>query len=106
VRTLKAFGSWLREEGIAAEHPFERLKSPKLPQTVIEILSDEEISRLLDSVNPNTPAGARTQLILLLLLDTGIRASEQCGLTLDPPTSTRAISRSVAREPGALSPAR
>jgi site-specific recombinase XerC len=47
VRTLKAFGSWLREEGMAAEHPFEQLKSPKLPQTIIEILSDEEISRLL-----------------------------------------------------------
>ena len=43
VRTLKTFGSWLVEEGYVEVHPFERLKAPKLPETMIEVLSDDEI---------------------------------------------------------------
>lgn len=83
VRTLKTFGSWLQEEGYASTHPFKRLKPPKLPETMIEILADDEIKRLLASINPKCHLGARMYAIFLLLLDTGIRASELCGLSLD-----------------------
>ena len=82
VRTLKVFGNWLHEEGYTGSHPFARLKTPKLPETMIEILTDEEIGRLIKAVNPNCFLGARLYAILLLLLDTGIRASELCGLTM------------------------
>lgn len=82
VRTLKAFGGWLSEEGYVQEHPFERLKSPKLPETMIEILSDDEIRRLVAAINPKTPLGARMYAMFLLLLDTRIRASELTTLTL------------------------
>lgn len=83
VRTLKAFGNWLHEEGYAAKSPFERLKPPKLPETMIEILSDDEIGRIVRSINPDSFLGARLYAIVLVLLDTGIRASELCTLTLD-----------------------
>lgn len=83
VRSLKAFGSWLSEDGYAGKHPFARLKPPKLPETMIEILTDEEIGRIVHSINPNSTLGARLYVIVLLLLDTGIRASELCSLTLD-----------------------
>ena len=43
-RTLKAFGSWFQEEGHVQEHPFKRLQAPKLPQTIIDTLSDEEMN--------------------------------------------------------------
>lgn len=82
VRTLRAFGSWLLEEGYASSNIFQRLKPPKLPETMIEILSDDEIKRLLAAINPKCYLGARMYAIFLLLLDTGIRASELCGLTL------------------------
>ena len=82
VRTLKAFGSWIYEEGYAQAHPFERLKAPKLPQTMIEIFSDEEIGRIFETIKPTTYQGARGHAMVLLLLDTGIRASELCSLTL------------------------
>ncbi|MER2598465.1 MAG: tyrosine-type recombinase/integrase [Caldilineales bacterium] len=83
VRTLKAFGSWLCEEGYTAKHPFDRLKPPKLPETMIEILSDDEIGRIVQSINPDSFLGARLYAIVLVLLDTGIRASELCTLTMD-----------------------
>ena len=82
VRCLKVFGSWLFDEDFLAANPFARLKRPKLPQPVIEILSDEEIELIFAGINPNTYLGARLYIIAMLLLDTGIRASELCSLTL------------------------
>lgn len=83
VRTLKVFSGWLYEESFTASNLLERLKPPKVSQPVIEILSDEELDRILKSIHPNTFLGARQYLAFLLLLDTGIRASELCTLTLD-----------------------
>jgi site-specific recombinase XerD len=81
VRTLKVFSKWLHEEGYIKADLFVRLKIPKTPETVIEILSDDEIRRLVDCINPNTIIGARLYAVVLLLLDTGLRASELCTLT-------------------------
>lgn len=82
VRTLKVFGTWLYEDGVTRHNLFARLKRPKLPKPVIKILAEQEIHSILDSINPNCFLGARQNLIVLLLLDTGIRASELCSLTL------------------------
>ena len=83
VRTIKVFGKWLSEEGLTKVNLFTRLKRPKLPQTLIEVLTDDEIYKLQDAINPKTIIGARVQAIFLLMLDTGIRASELCTLRLD-----------------------
>ncbi len=83
VRTLKAFSSWLAEEGFTTGNVLARLKAPKLPTPVIEILSQEEIEAILGKINPNCFLGARLYAALLLLLDTGIRAQELCTLTVD-----------------------
>ena len=82
VRCLKVLGSWLEDEGLTAANPFGRLKRPKLPKPVIEILTDDEINRIVAGANPNSFLGARLYTIVLLLLDTGIRASELCSLAL------------------------
>ena len=83
VRALKAFASWLHEEGFTQENRVKRLKRPKLPEPIIEVLSNEEIATILKSLNPRTRLGSRQHLIITLLLETGIRASELCNLTLD-----------------------
>ena len=82
VRALKAFSSWLVDEGYTEKDVFARLKRPKLPRPMINILSDEEINRLISAINPDCVLGARMYVIVLLLLDTGIRASELCTLAL------------------------
>ena len=83
IRAMKAFSNWATEEGFVKISPFARLKKPKLPETMIEILSDEEAKRLLDAINPNCYLGARLYAMILLLLDTGIRATELTTLTLE-----------------------
>lgn len=82
VRTLKTFANWLHLEGYVASSPLDRLKPPKLPETMIDVLTDDEIGRILRYINPDGFLGARLYAIVLLLLDTGIRASELCTLTL------------------------
>ena len=83
VRALKAFGTWLYEDGLTSRDPFRHLKRPKLPEPVIKILSEQEIRTLDECINPNCFLGARLHAIVLLLLDTGIRAGELCSLTVE-----------------------
>lgn len=83
VRTFKAFANWLFEERFTRQNTLAKLKRPSLPKPVINILTDEEIDRLVNSINPNTFLGMRLMCIVLLLLDTGIRASELLGIKLD-----------------------
>ena len=83
VRILKTFSAWLHEEEFTKNNVFARLRRPKLPTPMIAILTHDEIARILAHINPNCPRGARMYLIVLLLLDTGIRASELTTLTVD-----------------------
>src|SRR5258708_31591099 len=58
---------------------------PKIDQKVIEVFTVEQLKALfLVCEREYTPVlSARDKAILSVLLDTGIRASELCGLTLD-----------------------
>lgn len=76
IRALRAFFSWLYKEGYTIENRLAKLKPPKAPNKVVEILTQEEIAQVLGSISPNTSTGARDYAILLLLLDTGLRCSE------------------------------
>jgi integrase/recombinase XerC/integrase/recombinase XerD len=77
VRILKGFGTWLRQEGF--ENPFGGLVVPKEPKRLVSVLTDEEIDRILKSINPQTPIGSRLYAIVLLMLDSGPRISEVVG---------------------------
>lgn len=58
------------------------LETPKLWQTIPNILSDEEIDRLLHAPDLATGDGVRDVAILELLYGTGIRVSELCRLSI------------------------
>jgi site-specific recombinase XerD len=83
VRALKVFASWLADENFNPTNALAKLKRPKLPETLIEVLSEEEIEKIFTSLNQNSAVGARTYTMCWLLLDTGIRASELCSLTVE-----------------------
>ena len=80
VRSLKTFASWLVEEGYTEEHLLGRLQPPKVPQILIEPLTEDEIRRLLTAIPQDTLEGVRNFAILLSFLDTGIRLSELVNL--------------------------
>jgi site-specific recombinase XerD len=83
VRSLKVFSSWLAEEGFTPSDVLAKLKRPKLPETVVEVLTDEEINRILADINPNSFLGSRLHAMVLLMLDSGIRATELLTLTIN-----------------------
>jgi site-specific recombinase XerD len=82
ARALRAFSSWLYEDGYIETNVLRPLKPPKIQQKVIPVLSETEIENLLWVFNRNDVYGARNYAIVTTMLDTGLRASEILDLTL------------------------
>ena len=82
ARSLRAFFRWLESEEYLDKNPLAKLKPPKLEKRYKEVLSIDEIERLLAELNPKVFLGARMYAIVALLYDSGLRASELCGLNL------------------------
>jgi integrase/recombinase XerD len=82
VRVVKVFSSWLYTESYTEENRLKNLKLPKAPATIVEPLSAEEVKAIFASVNKNSPIGFRNHVILLTILDTGLRAFEAAGICL------------------------
>ena len=80
VRSLRIFFSWLVSEEIIEINPFDRVKIPRPPRKVMPTFSVLQIQQLLDAMDTSTAEGYRNYVIILTLLDTGLRVSELCGL--------------------------
>ena len=83
ARALRAFSSWLYEDGYTDTNVLRVVKPPKIQQKVVEVLKDEEVGQLLAVFDRTQTLGARDYAIVFTLLDCGLRASELCELTLD-----------------------
>jgi len=83
ARTIKAFWSWLKDEGYITNNPMRNLKLPKTPRKVISTFSQEQIQRILNCIDKKSSHGFRNYTIILLLLDTGIRLSELINLRIN-----------------------
>ncbi len=83
LRSIRAFWSWLVREEIINSNPFSRVKIPKAPKKVIITFSEKQLVAMLKSVNISMLAGFRDWTIMLMLLDTGLRAIQLVGLIID-----------------------
>jgi site-specific recombinase XerD len=83
IRTLKAFSTWLFEEGYTSDNVLKDLKLPKAATKIIEPLSKDEIVTVLQSVDTKTLLGVRDHAIIITFLDTGLRASELANIMMD-----------------------
>lgn len=82
VISIKVFFKFLFREEIKKTDLGLLLDTPKLWQTLPEILSTNEVERLLAQPDVATEQGIRDKAILELLYATGIRVSELVGLTI------------------------
>jgi site-specific recombinase XerD len=78
VRAIKALLNWGAAEGLIDERLPKRVALPKRAQKLLPILTPDQVKRLTLACE-----SVRDRALLSVLLDTGIRASELCGLTLD-----------------------
>ncbi len=83
ARAIRAFFTWLVAEEYLQRNPVARLKPPKLEDRMKEILSVDEIERLLSLCNQKTFLGLRMYAIIALLYDSGLRAGELVRLELE-----------------------
>lgn len=82
-RAVKAFLNWLRREGYLEEIPTDRVEAPQTSDVFPDIPSSEAVSKLLKSINRRRPSGIRDYAMILLLIDTGLRAGEIVKLKLE-----------------------
>lgn len=82
IASLKAFYHYLCKEGMVAEDVAEALHAPKIEKKMPEILSTDEVVRLLEQPSGDTPKEIRDKAMLELLYATGIRVTELITLKL------------------------
>ena len=76
VSALRSFFTWCVQEGEIKENPCDRVDAPKLGKYLPEVLSVEEVTAILESVDLGTPGGKRDRAILEVLYGCGLRVSE------------------------------
>ncbi len=95
LAALRSFYRYACREGLTEENPAKLVSSPRLPQTLPDVMTVEETNRLIDAVGSSDAVGsggepsgspalaARDLAILELLYGSGLRVSELVGLDLD-----------------------
>lgn len=82
LSTLRNFYSYLVTTNKATTNQFKTIRNPKKEKKLPNFLQFEELQKLFDSVDLQTPLGIRNRLILELLYATGLRVSELTNLKL------------------------
>lgn len=79
---LRAYFGFLAAEGIVPEDPTDRMDRPAAAKKLPEFLTQDEAARVVEAVDPDSPAYWRDRAVLELLYATGMRVSELTGLSL------------------------
>jgi integrase/recombinase XerD len=79
---LRSFYRHLRREGVIAHDPTANLRGPRKTQRLPEVLTRDEVLRLLHSPKGKSPAALRDRALLELMYACGLRASEATGLEI------------------------
>lgn len=90
LAALKAFYQFLQREEYIIQNPTEFLNSPKPNRRLPSVLTEQDVSMLLNAPDITTVIGIRDRAMLEVLYATGMRVSELCGLGVndwwsDPP---------------------
>ncbi len=79
---VKSFFRFLLLEGIITTDPTELLAAPKTRRPLPEVLSTDEIDRMIATIDLSTPEGTRNRALLETLYSSGLRVSELTGLQI------------------------
>ena len=82
-RSLQQFFRWLDDEGEIPSSPMARMHPPSIPETPPDVLTPDQLKRLLATCAGPGFDERRDTAITMLLIDTGIRLAEISGLTVD-----------------------
>jgi len=80
---MRSFHKFLVLENYTDQNPTEMLETPRLIRKLPEVLSVEEVFRILESPDIDAPSGIRDRCILELLYACGLRVSELIQLKME-----------------------
>jgi integrase/recombinase XerC len=83
LSAIRAFGRYLRREGVLEGDPAALVGTPKREQRIPAHLAIDEMSKLLEMPDTRDPLGRRDKAILELFYASGLRLSELVGLDLE-----------------------
>lgn len=82
-RAISAIRTWYRfllAEGVVAADPSDRLETPRKWRTLPEVLTVDEVERLIGAVSLDDPLALRDRAMLELAYGAGLRVSEWIGI--------------------------
>ncbi len=82
-RSLKVWFSWLLDETEITAHPMAKMGAPSIPEAPVPVPPKDDVRLILKAVAGTTFEQRRDNALIRLLADTGLRASEAIGITLD-----------------------
>ena len=83
IASIKSLYHYLFKQGLVKEDISEKLRSPKIEKKMPEVLTTDEVNRLLDQPRGGSLKEIRDRAMLELLYATGIRVSELINLNVE-----------------------
>ncbi|WP_273123906.1 tyrosine-type recombinase/integrase [Bacillus weihaiensis] len=94
LRALRAFYNYLYKNKLTEKNPMKNIKLLRDRQKTIETLDNQEIEKLIKTIRKNKMfINFRDEVILLILLDTGVRLSELVGINVEDVRGNKIIIR-------------
>jgi site-specific recombinase XerD len=82
-RSLQQLFRFLVDDGEIPSSPMERMSPPTVPEQPVPILTDAELVALIAACKGQSLENRRDEAVIRMFIDTGIRASELIGITVE-----------------------
>lgn len=83
ISSIKSYHDYLFYNKILKTNPAKSIKKPKIKREYVEILTEEEVNKLLKFEDLSTPKKIRDKAIFEVLYGTGIKVSELIDMNLE-----------------------
>lgn len=97
LSSIKSYYKFLILEGELEKNPSSDLETPKIKRKLPQVLSIEEVDKLMEQPNPVVPLGIRDRAMLELMYGTGIRVSELLSLQVEDLNPTAGFLRCMGK---------
>jgi len=81
-RSVNRFFKWCVKEGEREDNPVDYIDPPRLPQVIQPFYEAQDVEAVLKAIGRKSAYALRDTAVVLTLFDTGVRASELCGMKL------------------------
>ena len=82
ISSIRTYYRFLSSENILDENPVLLINNPKLPKKLPDVLSEKEISLIINAIRESSQFYQRDKAIIELLYSCGIRVTELCNLEM------------------------